>query len=157
MRSISRRMVLVMHSLLHPECGNKLHAACVAHLENGPSSERNRSNVGAGVALRVGGDIGQCRAWNLRADKAHCGIKSMVGKRAAKSDMRSGIGDDNGAKARRIPRGLANAARDGGGRQQRRFEINSAGTVAGNLVWETAGVQDLESAGECSLHWECKV
>jgi len=142
---------------LHPERRHKLHTAGVAHAEDGPYRQRDRAHVGAGVALCVRGDISQGRARLLCGDKAHCGIESMVGQRAVEHDMRGGIGHDNGAQARRIPRGLINATRDSGGGQQRRFEIDSGFTGAGDLVWEPGGVYDLESAGECSLHWECKV
>lgn len=135
-------MVFCGPYLLHAECRNELHAACVAHAENGPCCQRDRADVGAGVALCVRRDIGQGHARRLRADEAHCGIESMVRQRAGEHDVRGGIRHHNGAKARRIPRGLANAARDGGGGQQCRFEIDSGGTGAGDLVPEPGGVYD---------------
>ena len=154
---IVRRMAFLSDTLLDPESGNKLNAARVAHAEDASHLQWNRADVGDGVALRVGADIGQGRAWRLRRHETQCGIESMVGKRARRGNMRGGIGHDNGAKARRIPRGLPDAAGNDRRREQRRFEIDSGGPSAGELVREPGSIKDLESAGERPLQREGEV
>lgn len=147
---------LSCHSL-HPERGYELNPACVTHAEDGPYYQRNRAYVGAGVPLPVRDDIGQSHARLLCGDKAQCGIKSMVGKRAGQGDMRGGIGHDRRAKARRISCGLINTACNRGGGQQGRFEIDSGVTSAGGLVRKPGSVNDRESAGKSSLQREGEV
>lgn len=146
-----------MGESLHPERGYELNAACVAHAEDAPHLQWNRADVSVGVALRVGGDIGQGQACSLRRHVAHCGSESMIRKRAGQGNTRGGIGHDDGAKARRISRGLINAACNRGGGQERGFETGSSGTSAGGLVRESGRVNDRESTGESTLQREGEV
>jgi hypothetical protein len=56
------RMAFLSDKLLDSKRGNELNTTCIAHAENRASFYRDRADVGAGIALRVGGDIGQGQA-----------------------------------------------------------------------------------------------
>lgn len=142
--------------LLHSEGGYELNAIGIADEEHGAALEviarLEVCHVGAAIALRVCGDVPRRRTGRARGDS-----ESVARKRAGQRDMGSGIVHNNGAAAGRISGGLADAAGDGCGGQQRRFVTHAGDAGSRSFGLVSGGVNDQKDSGKGSLHGEGEV
>jgi len=137
--------------LLHPESGHELNAVRIAYAKDAPACGLNCAYIRAGIALRVGGDIGQRSTWRLQEQAAYGGVESVIGQGSGQRNV-SGSGTHEGrADSRGVPRCLLNPAGHGGGRQQRRFEVDPGGRSGCNSDLVSAAITNLEGAGKCPL------
>lgn len=152
-------MVLsVLTCLLHPERRHKLHSTRITHAEDIECAYLDRADIGTGVALGIGGDTGQVNARRRGRHNAHGIAESVVREGARQRDVGRSAGHGGSPRPWRVTRGLADAAGNGGCRQQCEIGLDPAAkTDAGDLDRESSSVNDLKIAGERSLHREGEV
>lgn len=135
-----------------------MHSTRIAHAEDIECAYLDRADIGTGVALGIGGDTGQVNACRRGRQTAHGVAESMVREGARQRDVGRSAGHGGSPRPGRITRSLADAAGNGGCRQQCEIGLNPAAeTDAGDLDGESSSVNDLKIAGERSLHRESEV